>query len=86
MLRGQSRVPAAERETWPRYLPWAIVEPWREQAARNHDQSLEGLNERGGLAPEELWCAAHGKSLRAIRDGEITESAAGAWLIALATG
>jgi len=81
VLRDQSRLPHAERATLPASLPWSAVEPWREQAEQNHDQTLERFNERGGLAPEELWCAAHGKSLSAIRD--ITESAAGEWLRAV---
>lgn len=79
MLRGQSRLPAVVRNAWPASLPWALVEPWREQAEVNHSQTLERLNERGGLAPQELWVAAHGKSLRAMC--EISEEAAGEWLI-----
>jgi hypothetical protein len=31
-------------------LPWAIIEPHREQAMRNHSQTLERLRERGGLS------------------------------------
>lgn len=82
VLRGQSRVPRAERDAWPASLPWAVVEPWRVRAEENHGQTLERLHERGGLAPEELWCAAHGKGLRGLK--EITESAAGAWLMEIA--
>jgi hypothetical protein len=81
VLRGQSRVPRAERDLWPATLPWSLVEPWRAQAERNHSQTLERLNERGGLAPEELWLAAHGLSLRDLH--KTTESAAGAWLRSL---
>jgi hypothetical protein len=68
------------RDRWPAALPWALVEPLRAQAERNHGQTLERLNERGGLAPQELWCAAHGKRLR----DTIDEAAAGEWLIAVA--
>lgn len=82
VLRGQSRVPRTERDTWPASLPWVMVEPWRRQAELNHSQTLERINERGGLAPEELWCAAHGYGLRRIR--EITESEAGRWLARVA--
>lgn len=82
VLRGQSRVPAAERATWPESLPWAVVEQWREQAEWNHNQTLEVLHSRGGLAPEELWLAAHGFGLRRVHD--ITESEAGQWLIGIA--
>ena len=35
-------------------VPWSFVEPHADQAMRNHDQTLERLNERGGLAPSEL--------------------------------
>ena len=82
VLRGQSSVPDTERATWPESLPWAMVEPWRAQAERNHSQTLGGLHSRGGLAPEELWLAAHGLDLHHL--GDITESAAGQWLIAIA--
>ena len=47
----------------PRRVPWEFVEPAREQAMRNHDQTLERLAERGGLAPGELRCALDGKDL-----------------------
>lgn len=59
-----------------------MVEPWRDQAERNHSQTLERLNERGGLAPEEMWLAAHGLGLRHI--GDITEGDAGVWLKSIA--
>lgn len=78
VLRGQSRLPQAVRDTWPATLPWSLVERWREQAELNHSQTLERLNERGGLCPQELWAAAHGKGLRAAL--AITESDAGEWL------
>ena len=32
-------------------LAWAIIEPHREQAMKNHGQTLERLRERGGLGP-----------------------------------
>jgi hypothetical protein len=44
-------------------------------------QTLEVLHSRGGLAPEELWLAAHGLGLRELH--RVTESAAGRWLTAL---
>lgn len=78
VLRSQSRVPQAERDRWPESLPWSLVEPWRAQA------ELEVLHIRGGLAPEELWLAAHGFGIRRL--GDVTESAAGEWLIAIAAG
>lgn len=80
VLRDQSRLPAHVRDRWPESLPWALVEPWRAQAWQNHGQTLERLNARGGLAPQELWCVAHGKGWR---ECPLDEVPAGAWLIAL---
>ena len=37
----------------PEGLPWDIIEPHEHQALRNHGQSLERLNERGGLEVSE---------------------------------
>ena len=42
-------------------VPWSMVAPYEAQAKANHDQTLERLAERGGLAPQELWCIVHGK-------------------------
>jgi hypothetical protein len=33
----------------PRTIPWELIEPHEPQALRNHEQSLERLNERKGL-------------------------------------
>lgn len=60
VLNQQSR-PWPERLKMPRSVPWAFVEKFRAQAETNHDQTLERLAQRGGLAPEEMWLAAHGK-------------------------
>lgn len=78
VLRGQSRIPHAERMAWPASLPWSTVEPWRERAKQNHDQTLERLNERGGLSPQELWLVAHDLPLRAAK--QIGEREAAEWL------
>jgi hypothetical protein len=75
---NQQHCRPSERKTMPRSVPWEFVEKFREQAEYNHDQTLERLAERGGLAPEEMWCAAHGCKLAHIRD--ITEHAAIDWL------
>lgn len=80
VLRDQSRLGRSERDAWPAELPWSIVEPWREQAERNHSQTLEHLNQRGGLTPEELWLAAHGHGLFRVR---IPEGEVGRWLMGL---
>lgn len=39
----------------PSVVPWVMIESHREQAFRNHGQSLEKLHRRGGLCPEELF-------------------------------
>lgn len=57
-------------------VPWRLVEPYEAQASANHDQSLERLHARGGLAPGELWCIVHGKRWREQPD----ETVALAWL------
>jgi hypothetical protein len=38
----------------PTTIPWAMIEPHEAQARKNHYQSLERLNERGGLSPCEI--------------------------------
>lgn len=83
VIRGQSSLPQEIRNTWPASIPWELVEKWREQIELNHGQTLERLNERGGLAPEELWCAAHGCDLRPILRGNVPEVEAGKWLALL---
>lgn len=44
------------------FIPWEVAETFREQAYKNHSQTLERLNERGGLSPLEMYCCA--KSIR----------------------
>ena len=68
----------------PYWLPFSAVEKWAERIRANHDQTVERLDERGGLSPAELWCAAHDKSLRAILDKEIDDIKALPWLRAIA--
>lgn len=63
----------------PAAVPWAVVEPWRKRADRNHGQSLETLAARGGMCSQELWCAAHDKSLREMPPMEVAD----AWLLAV---
>ena len=82
VLNQQSRRPQ-ERKTMPRSVPWAFVETFREQAYRNHEQTLERLAERGGLAPGEMYAAAHGLGIRDILT--IDEQMAIDWLIAETT-
>ncbi len=49
---------SSERRTHPDFpssIAWALVEPLRESCMRAHDQTLERLNERGGLSIAELY-------------------------------
>jgi len=84
IITDQSRQPREVRDTWPRSVPWSFVEPACKQAHRNHDQSLEELARRGGLAPSELWAVVHGFGwFEAKRSGTLPdERECGEWLIA----
>ena len=83
VIVGQSRLPQAVRDRWPRSVPWTFVEAFRKQAEYNHDQTLEQLNARGGLGPDEMWLAAHGQELSKYRQTMPvpSEEACGEWLI-----
>ena len=48
-------------------IPWSLMEPGREQAMRNHNQTLERLAERGGLDPVEAVGALLGLRWRDLR-------------------
>lgn len=47
----------------PDFVPWDLVAPHEKQAKENHSQTLERLNERGGLSPKELYAVVNDKSL-----------------------
>ena len=49
------------KSTHPSTIPWELIEPFREQAMRNHNQSLEKLASRGGLCVVELYYVMHSK-------------------------
>ena len=48
-------------------VPWDFVEPHRKQANNNHMQTLERLNERGGLSWVELLAVIEDKDYYAVR-------------------
>lgn len=81
VIVGQSGVPRAIRDRWPRSVPWSFVEKFREQAEANHAQTLEVLHRRGGLGPDEMWIAAHGLKLFQRQVPVPSEEACGEWLI-----
>lgn len=43
------------------FIPWEIIETHREQAIKNHGQTLERLAERGGLSYRELYAVLNDK-------------------------
>ncbi len=46
----------------PTTIPWEIIEPHRDQAMLNHDQTLEMLAYRGGLGYSELIAVLEDRS------------------------
>lgn len=62
ILGARDRVERGQE--YPASVSWSFVQPFAEQAQKNHSQSLMRLAERGGLSPAELWCIAHGMGLR----------------------
>jgi hypothetical protein len=76
---NQQHCRPSEMKVMPRHVPWSFVETFRQQAEQNHGQTLEGLAECGGLAPEEMWLAAHGHGLFRVK---IDEQVAIDWLVA----
>lgn len=74
---NQQHCHPSKRKTMPRSVPWAFAEKFRQQALENHEQTLEQLAERGGLAPEEMYLAAHGRKLFPY---DVDEQFAIAWL------
>lgn len=80
---GERRFPvlaASRRNTTPPSVPWRLVAPHAARAQVNHSQTLERLAERGGLAPDELWCVVH----EASWNGRCTVEVAEAWLSGIA--
>jgi hypothetical protein len=56
-------------EKWfPRVIkiPADKEQSFREWAQRNHGQTVERLNERGGLAPSEIWAIYHERSYQRL--------------------
>lgn len=54
----------------PGYVPWSLVEPFGAHAQRNHQQSLERLAERGGLAVCELVAVLEGRNWHKMTDAD----------------
>ena len=63
----------------PTSVPWSWVEKFEGQFLRNHRQTVQGLSERGGLSPMELWMVAHGREWDYLQT-PVTQEQALAWL------
>ncbi len=63
-----------ERLGCPRRVPWAFVAPHERRAERNHRQSLERLNHRGGLDPCELLAVLEDRGLLSVVAANLEES------------
>jgi len=59
---SEKRFPVLKSPGDIKSVPWDLVEPHREQAMKNHQQTLERLAERGGLAWCELFAVMNGMS------------------------
>ena len=57
-----------------RELPWGFVKFHRQQIEHNHDQTVERLAERGGLALQEMAAAVSGNDLLVVFDMDDMEA------------
>ncbi|GEM_PF-5355216 len=51
-------------------IPWELIAPHERQAQINHGQSLERLNGRGGLNPEEMVAVLEDRPWRQMNSKE----------------
>lgn len=58
------------RSLVPQSIPWELIEPHREQAMKNHYQTLETLNQRGGLSVDELFAVLQDMRWEVIPEGK----------------
>lgn len=55
-----------KRPDLPKTIPFELLEPYRKNIEKRHGQTLERLNERGGLSPGEIYLGIHNINLRNI--------------------
>lgn len=60
----------------PKSVPWKYVEKFQNRAQLNHQQTLERLAERGGLAPNQLLALLHDSPLLGTRYQTMTTKTA----------
>ncbi len=70
IMWGWPLSPAYKKLGCPKTIPWDFIEPHEKQALDNHDQTLQRLNERGGLDVVELRAVLEGKSWRDVNKDE----------------
>jgi len=63
----------------PRAIPFEHVAPFESRAFRNHHQTLDRLNERGGLSPRELLCLVTDRRLSEENMFQLTHEQLDAW-------
>jgi hypothetical protein len=68
VLQPQTRADAARAIAagTPRDVPWSLLAPHEQRALDNHDQTLERLAERGGLAPCEMLAIIENRRWRSM--------------------
>lgn len=59
------------------FVDWSLISDHEAQAQRNHGQSLETLNNRGGLAPTEFYAVVNNLL---YRDVKMTEYECFIWI------
>lgn len=69
------RFPIIDQRDWtkrdivfPRDIPWSLLTPHEAQALQNHDQTLEELAKRGGLAPCEAVAVIEDREWSPMKD------------------
>ncbi len=66
-------------------VPWNLLQPHEAQALKNHDQTLERLNERGGLDWKELYAVIQDKDCFGLPEW-VTDEYVKRWLGHLVEG
>ena len=70
LLDGSKEARQAIALGCPREVPWGFLAPHEERAQGNHAQSLQRLNERGGLSPAEMMCVIENRKLWPITEND----------------
>lgn len=60
-------------DTCPQQVPWDLMILHERQAIKNHSQTLEELNQRGGLSPVELYAVLRDRPFENVKEDEAIE-------------